>query len=271
VTLIGACRYFGEDGRAYIRFIDLDSGRPNEVDRILPQSGTVEFFRTRIVSERPLKLGKLERVVLHENVPLSLPAPAANNAHSFRLRVFKHDKFSTNKTTLTLPRTGRSASGNLNVTVLSDASSPTVPIVVESLDAAGRVISGDTIDIKKRILPDYSPMANNKHGGRAEATTIPLVATADGTTKGLYLLHPAGGVPATVWRGEPFSQPMGVQYSFDQRKLWVTDQDAGPDGTAAIFEVSLPTEKERLVMFPSLKQRRQIIYPAGYEFARKPK
>ncbi|MNG21061.1 hypothetical protein D3C84_1053860 [compost metagenome] len=51
---------------------------------------------------------------------------------------------------------------------------------------------------------------------------------------------------------------MGVQYSWDGQLLWITDQAAGPDGTAAIFEVQLPSIAERLNLFPQMKTQHEI-------------
>jgi hypothetical protein len=96
-------------------------------------------------------------------------------------------------------------------------------------------------------------IANNKHAGRMPlvAGFSPIVgASADGTSKALSLFATNGGTPATLWQGTPFVSPMGTQFSPDASKLWVTDQYAGPNGTAAVFEVDVPILDELSRMFP---------------------
>lgn len=267
VTLIGACRYVGEDGKAYIRFVDIDSGRPQGTIKYLPQSGTVEFYRSEIITERPLKLGALERIVIQEKVPLSV---SVNNMHaedSYQLELKGGAVSIDGKKMISYDSSNLTPDKTLNLTILSDSSEPDIKIEAVTI-RNGIAIEKQKLVATKQITPDYSPMADNKHGGAVQASLggPRLIATADGTTQGLYLIPANGGVPSTVWRGKPFSQPMGTQYSWDESKLFMTDQDAGPNGTAAVFELAVPSLKERFELYPNLVNQHPFSPPLGYTY-----
>jgi len=52
---------------------------------------------------------------------------------------------------------------------------------------------------------------------------------------------------------------MGVMYSWDAEKIWVTDQAAGPNRTAAVFEIDLPPASVQRALFPALRDQKEII------------
>jgi hypothetical protein len=262
VTLIAACRYEGEDGNAYLRFIDIDGGRAHKEGAYLPQSGLVAFYRARILSEFPMTLGGLERVAIRELMPLNLDASTLRAGDRVNVELHDGARFTNdqNRTTIRISKKGTPYLPEMMVESDSEASSlrATVEII-----RSGKTI-GRTLVQSPKIFDIARPM-DNKHGGavRTKFTiNMPrLMATADGTSRGLYLIPANGGVPATLWRGDPFVQPMGVQYSWDGSTLWVTDQSAGPDGTAAVFEVRLPTLAERMQMFREVRIQKKILLP----------
>lgn len=251
VTVIGSCQYIGEDGRLYIRFIDLDSGRPDtSALRYLPQSGTVEFFRTQVLNESPLKLGDLQRIVIREQIPVSIEIGGSKAGDRYLVKDLVGANINSSR--------GSVKNGRVEFSVGSDTSAEVIKFSLQI--ARGQIKLGErSFEIPKEL--GEATMRDNKHGAKMSDGVINLprlVATADGTTKGVYLLPPNGGIPSTLWRGAPFEQPMGVQYSWTGTKIWVTDQDAGPDGTAAIFEINLPTERRLLNEFPQLRGQKWI-------------
>lgn len=262
VTLIAACRYEGEDGNAYLRFIDIDGGRAHKDGAYLPQSGLVAFYRARILSEFPMTLGTLERVVIRELIPLNLDGAMLRAGDRVNIELHDGARFSNDRTRTTVRMSRKGAPKLPEMLVESDSDATSLRATMEVV-RAGKII-GRTLVQSPKIFDMARPM-DNKHGGavRTKFTiNMPrLMATADGTSRGLYLIPANGGVPATLWRGDPLVQPMGVQYSWDGTVLWVTDQSAGPDGTAAIFEVRLPTVAERKQMFREVRTQREILLP----------
>lgn len=262
ITLIGACRYEGEDGNAYLRFIDIDGGRAHKEGAYLPQSGLVAFYRARILSEFPMSLGSLERVTIRELMPLKLDGFTLRAGDRVNVELHDGARFMNDQTRTTLMISEKDAPNIPEMMVESDSDTTSLRATVEVIQS-GKIISRALVQFPK-IFDMARPM-DNKHGGavRTKSTiNMPrLMATADGTSRGLYLIPANGGVPATLWRGDPFVQPMGVQYSWDGSVLWVTDQSAGPNGTSVVFEVRLPTVTERKQMFREVRTQKEILLP----------
>ena len=260
VTLIAACRYEGPDGNAYLRFIDIDGGRAHKEGAYLPQSGLVAFYRARILSEFPMTLGSLERVVIRELMPLKLDGLILLPGDRVNVELHDGARFTNDQIRTTLHVGKAGAANPPQVMVESDSDAEDLHATVEVI-RSNKIIARSLLRSPKVF--DLARPLDNKHGGavRTKFTiNMPrLMATADGTSRGLYLIPANGGVPATLWRGDPFVQPMGVQYSWDGSVLWVTDQSAGPDGTAAVFEVRLPTVAERKQMFREVRNQREIV------------
>lgn len=258
VTLIGVNQFWGEDGKKYLRLIDIDGGRPHTESAYLPQSGIVAHFRARILSDRPLVLGRLERLTIRELIPVELVTERIKPSNTIEIEL----------------QDGSVFPGGSAVSRFKGQMKPTgvISFIAQAVDsqselkAITRILSGSTVewegviaapkqfstarpmDPKDSVIPDYPSTINSPR----------MTAFADGTSSGLYLMPASGGVPATLWRGAPFSQPMGVKYSSDGSSIYMSDQAAGPDGTSAIFEISLPSRKSRTLLFPELKLQRMV-------------
>ena len=251
ITLIGACIYF-ENDQMYLRLIDIDGGRKDtSVTAELPQSGLVAFFRSKVESAEPLRLGPLEEVPLTEDVPITLGLQDVLRDDTIVIKGLEGTRFQDDTSTAAIPGTPQ----NRTQTVLarSPLRNSDLKFEVKIVGVDGAIKNTTFGTIPKRIVG--SPiLANNKHGGAMIASVGfgPIVtATADGTSQSLSLIPTQGGSGGVVWQGEPFVSPMGTQFSWDGTKLWVTDQFAGPNGTAAIFEVDVPSLYERHRMFPN--------------------
>lgn len=258
VTLIAACRYEGEDGNTYIRFIDIDGSRPHREGAYLPQSGLVAFYRTRILSERPLVLGTLERSPIRERIEIEITIPPTVERDSaIELELHDGALFPDGSRVRGLSGLIIATGEPLKLVLESDTDDANVRITMRKI-IKGQVVWTALID-KPKSFPPYQLM-DNKHGGRkAPFSTGPrLMATADGTSRTLSLIPANGGSPVTLWKGDPFVQPMGVQYSWDGKVLWVTDQAAGPQETGAVFEIELPSEDTRRAMFREMKFQRPL-------------
>ena len=258
VTLIGVNQYWGEDGNRYIRLIDIDGGRPHTDGAYLQQSGIVAHFRARILSEKPLILGRLERLTIRELVPVELATEGIKPSNTIEIELHDGSLF-PNGSAISRFKGQLKPTGTISFTAQAVDSQTDLKVTT-------RILSGSTIewegiisapkqfstarpmDPKDAVIPDYPTTINSPR----------MTAFADGTSSGLYLMPASGGVPATLWRGAPFSQPMGVKYSLDGSSIYMTDQAAGPDGTSAIFEIPLPSRKARASLFPELKLQKLV-------------
>ena len=66
VTIIGACQFRDNQGRLFLRLIDIDGGRLQTVDPTFPRSGLVKYFISEVISAEPLVLASLQEQVLFE-------------------------------------------------------------------------------------------------------------------------------------------------------------------------------------------------------------
>ena len=256
VTLIGVCNY-SIDGKLYLRLIDLDSGRHGTAYSYLAQSGTPEYFFAEVLNVSPLKLGPLERIRLTESGPIALDLKGVMKSDRVRLVLSGDAFFDNGLQSRTITREEIPADGVYTVFVDSDMSAETVDMDVLAYKQT-TVISKRHISIPKNNN-QTSTILDNKHAGamNAESAVYETMGTilhtsADGTTRSVVLFPPAGGPIATVWRGEPLTQPMGVQFSDDGKYIYLTDQAAGPDGTAVLFKIPVPDKDNIRAVFPRL-------------------
>ena len=255
VTLIGTCVYF-DRGKMYLRMIDLDSGRIDRSDlAYLPQSGTPEFFQAEIKSTAPLVLGELERTILTEDGPVDINIPKLKQGEHVVIRTGRGARFDDDSVEKTISRKEFDLNGNVTFIVRTDMSVTSIPLAGEVRDEQGNVSSTFELTIPKDLTVAAIVM-DNKHAGAMVAPELekfePLLhATADGTTRSVVLFSPAGGTPATLWRGSPLKQPMGIQLSENQRSIYVTDQAGGPNGHGAVWEIKLPSVAEKRLLFPN--------------------
>lgn len=258
VTLIGVSHYSGEDGHQYLRLIDIDGGRPHTEAAFLPQSGLPAHYRARILSTRPLALGNLQRIEMQEeiDIPLTVEGLKPDEQVEFEL----HDTARTTSNARTLRMTAAQLSGL----------TPQLKLVTSDLDpfvrATMRVRKGQTVryekflDVPKGVLVGRAMDPKETHVPEPDFPELARAGvTPDGTSAGLYLSPADGGVPTALWRGAPFAQPMGARYSADGSRVYVSDQSAGPNGTAAIFAVELPSKSARLALYPRLKLQKQPV------------
>ncbi|MRT11168.1 hypothetical protein GJV07_02545 [Enterobacteriaceae bacterium RIT711] len=252
VTLIGACRYEGDDGQEYIRFIDIDGGKPvnNEKYRYLPQSGVPQFYRAKVLAENPLKLGLLEKIKLNETYEYLFSLDDQKMWKTLSVRTEGDTVLSDGSNMKQLDLKDYKSNEKIGILFSSDLSAEKINF---SLTLSAEGIESKPWKADYSFLKPMGPstLQDNKHGGR----TLPgsfspkLVATADGTTSGVYLAPVNGGLLSTIWRGKPLVQPMGVQYSWDEKFLWITDQAAGPEGTSVIFQIKLPSMARRVDLY----------------------
>ncbi|KAK4441875.1 hypothetical protein QBC34DRAFT_458157 [Podospora aff. communis PSN243] len=258
VTLIGACKYVDEDGRNFIRLIDIDGGYPTGI-KYLPQSGLVQFYRSEILTSEPLTFGALEKVLHREEYRTQIEVHGLQVGDILEIQAQNQGVFANGAVVDRIPIFDPSST-QFTVHIESFTGTPKIRFKA-SVIRDGDVITTALIERLKGL--NGATLQDNKHAGAAAAdlpTDIPrLAATADGTSQAVYFVAPGGGVPVTIWRGRPFVQPMGVMYSWDASKIWVTDQAAGPNETAGVFEIRLPSPEIRRQLFPRLRDQRPVL------------
>ena len=257
VTLIGACRYVDEDGRSFLRLIDIDGGR-SAGNLSLPQSGLVQFYRSEIISINPLILGVLEKVLHSEEFLMEVNVQGLQEGDIVEVQAERGGVFADGGVVRKIAISDQ-ALNTLSFHLESNRGSPSVAFKTSVI--RNRSILDTVLTEQMKSLPDQT-LQDNKHAGAAAASLrhMPrLAASADGTSQSVSWIAPKGGVPVTIWQGTPLTQPMGVMYSWDAEKIWVTDQAAGPNGTAAVFEIDLPPADVRQALFPALRDQKEIM------------
>ncbi|KAF7116918.1 hypothetical protein CNMCM5793_005548 [Aspergillus hiratsukae] len=233
VTLIGTCQYADEDGRTFLRLIDIDGGRPAG-NLALPQSGLAQFYRSELISTSPLILGMLEKVTYREEYQMEVDIPGLQEGDIVEIQAERGGVFA-NGGVLKKMSIPDQAPKTLSFHIESDRDAPSVAFITTVI--RNQTILDTVLTEKTKSLPDPT-LQDNKHAGSAAASLqdVPrLSASADGTSQSVSWIAPKGGVPVTIWQGEPLGQPMGVMYSWDAEKIWVTDQAGGSNKTAAVF------------------------------------
>jgi hypothetical protein len=251
ITLIGACQFEDASGILYLRLIDIDGGRLDTAQPTFARSGVAAFWRAQVLSKEPLRLGPLEEIPLTEDFALELPLATLNQRAS-QIRIDTRDgaKFPNGSTSQAFAIESVRRLGAIRTVVQSSIRDVDFAITTSVLDEDNHLLEEQRHVFRKDMARSILPL-DNKHGGRAPPKMVlPLSASADGTSQTLFLFPSSGGTPAVLWHGAPFSQPMGVQFSADGLSLYVTDQNAGPDGKSVLFKVNLPQSAEIASMFP---------------------
>ncbi|MCT4334295.1 hypothetical protein MU516_15625 [Paracoccus sp. YLB-12] len=247
VTVIGACQFFDADGKRYLRIIDIDGGRIQGIDPTFPRSGTVKYFIAEVLSEDPLLLGPLTEAVMLEDTPIDL--------REFVVDGSEIQSVSSSTPARVLGRIDDQSQSNtseLIKTVRSPNSLERVDLIIEYKDpetASNRIL---TVSIPKGQLFGAVPQDNKHAGARVvqfSGVERSLSASADGTSRSVFIFPSMGGIPAVLWSGNPFQQPMGVQFSSDGESIYVTDQAAGENGMSVLFKVPLPRTSSLEIMF----------------------
>jgi len=248
VTVVGACAY-QENDELYLRIWDIDGGRRDTSSLAWSDhSGFAALKRAKVESVNPLKLGPLKDVPLVEEFPVTLDLRDFRKGQGVILRGTNDTTFSGGSDTLVLSPESV-ASGKATLIVESPTTKPSISIDVNIVtDVAGSPIR-QQLEIRKD--PEVGRvMRDNKHGGAAfDLDILRLDTTVDGLAHSIALFPPKGGVSAFVWQGEPLVAPMASHYSWDQRLIWVTDLNGGPDGTGAVWQVPVPSLQERAAMY----------------------
>ncbi|GKZ51687.1 hypothetical protein AbraIFM66951_006746 [Aspergillus brasiliensis] len=256
VTLIGACRYADEDGKTFLRLIDIDGGRPAG-NLSLPQSGLVQFHRSELISTSPLILGMLEKVAHREEFQMEVDIPGLQEGDTVEIEAERGGIFADGGVVKKIAISDQ-APKTLSFHIESNRDAPSVAFKTSVI--RNQILLDTVMTEKTKSLPD-PVLQDNKHAGSVaqHLQHIPrLAASADGTSQSVSWIAPKGGVPVTIWQGQPLAQPMGVMYSWDAEKIWVTDQAAGPNKTAAVFEIELPPADVRRALFPALRDQKEI-------------
>ncbi|CAN7475840.1 hypothetical protein [Mesorhizobium caraganae] len=252
VTLIGACQFRDREGNLYLRLIDIDGGRIDTEFPTFPRSGLVRYWAARVVSEEPLELGALEEINLTEDVPITIPLDGINSeATGVILTAEGKTRFDDDQGT----KQFKVGDGPLQFVARSPIDEEDMSFDISILKSDGQAIEKKTFLVKKALAGSVVPF-DNKHAGSgrekfigSNAEAAVLSGSADGTSQALFLFPPKGGTPAVLWKGAPFSQPMGVQFAKDMTKVYVTDQDAGEGGKAVLFELPMPAPEAVEQMF----------------------
>ena len=133
----------------------------------------------------------------------------------------------------------------------SPTSEASLSIDVIISDSQKNVRTLKRLDIKKNDGNPIATARDNKHGGPRyrDSEFVRLDTTVDALSRTLSLFPPKGGIVANVWQGAPFVAPMASHSSWDEDVIWVTDLDGGPDDTGAVWQVPMPSIKERAAMY----------------------
>lgn len=261
VTLIGACQYSDKDGNLYLRMIDIDGGRIDTAFPTFPRSGVASYWTAKVLSEDPLVLGPIQRMAMTEDVPLHITLPPFNPAKQKVIaRLTGTDVFDGDTDQKVLSAGSKPGDSKLAL-VHSSMDEPSIKLDIIVSDVDDHVVSRATESFVKAMDRSAIPMDNKHAGARRMASAIApppdkfvISGSADGTTRALFLFPPKGGTPAILWKGAPFVQPMGVQFSDDNSKIYVTDQAAGKDGKSVLFELAAPPLADLKAMFPEKLQ-----------------
>jgi len=160
VTLIGACRYVDEDGRSFLRLIDIDGGRPAG-NFSLPQSGLVQFYRSEIISTSPLILGMLEEVMHREEFQMQVNIQGLQEGDIVEVQAERGGVFADGGVMkkITIPDQA------LNTTSFHLESSRDSPSVAFKTSVIRNHTIIDTVfTTKMKSLPDPT-LQDNKHAG----------------------------------------------------------------------------------------------------------
>jgi hypothetical protein len=254
VTVVGLCRFkIGEDW--YLRIWDIDGG-PHDTSPTawMPHSGLTAPLRAKVQSFDPLTFGPIQPIQIMEEFPVTLQLKDISPNKTVILRGVEGTSFGDGHEIFALP-----SSSNVKKVTSIMTSSPiqrnTLKFDILVTDTETGNVDEDTPhEIIKSM--QARPMMDNKHGAtrtllgeNTHVTDWLEDATVDGVSRTLTLFPLTGGVPGIIWQGEPFGTPMGTQFSWDAKELWVTDASGGPDGTGAIWRVALPTSAEAALMF----------------------
>ena len=249
VTLVGACTY-QEGGQLYLRIWDIDGGRRDTSSRAwMAHSGFMALKRTRVESVLPLKLGPLEDVPFVEEFPITIDLSGFQRNQTVILKGQNKTTFSGGSESLVLtPESIARGKATFIAESPTTESALTIEVIVADDQSGSSILK--KLDIVKNPESLSMVVMDNKHGGAA-ARELPvrLDTTADGLSRTISLFPPEGGIIAHVWRGAPLGTPMASHPSWDDRVIWVTDLNGGPNGSGALWQVAMPSGQERAIMY----------------------
>ncbi|WP_414473218.1 hypothetical protein [Microvirga sp. M2] len=250
ITVIGVSSYT-EAGKSYLRFIDIDGGRHDKSDyAALPQSGLAKYFRAEIVSTDPLQVGELVAVPFREEHTVALRARLSPE-ESIVVEAIGDGTLDTGIKRRVYMGSTLGADGSINVVADTNADAHSVDLRLQVLDKLSNPVLTRELTIPKKLDLAARPMDPKTAAvlPSAGSSGLNITVSADATSQSLFAFPGAGGVPVSIWSGKPLVQPIGVQNSFDGRKIWITDQAAGPNGSGAIYEVDVPNAVDLLSMY----------------------
>lgn len=247
ITVIGACQFLDADGKRFLRIIDIDGGRLQGTDPTFPRSGTAKYFIAEVMGEDPLALGPLTESVMLEDTPVDVREFVPESAEILSMTASAPSQL--------LDPVDENSQGDTNgkiIIVRSPNSLERVELTIEYKDQATGAKRSSTVSIPKGQMLGAVPQDNKHAGARVvplSSSGLSLSASADGTSRSVFIFPSKGGLPAVLWAGNPFKQPMGVQFSFDGQSIFVTDQAAGVNGMSVLFRVPLPGGSDIETMF----------------------
>jgi hypothetical protein len=215
----------------------------------MPHSGFSALKRARVESAIPLKLGPLENVPFVEEFPIEMQA-GLTAGQTMVVTGSDETTLSGVRNSMTL-RAADQVGDKMPIIAESPTTRPSVVLDVKIVDEQGGIVDSKHFEIPKNVANPIAPLRDNKHAGARVATDEGdwLDTTVDGLSKTVSLFPKRGGLTANVWQGAPLMAPMASQPSWDDKKIWITDLDAGPGGTGAVWQVPMPQPAERTRMY----------------------
>lgn len=253
VTLVGSCVY-EEDGQLYVRIWDIDGGRRDTSKFAwMDHSGFIALKRTKVESVEPLRLGPLEDVPLLEEFSASVLLNKVNRAEGISIKGLNGTTLLGGLDRLTLAG-GSISDTRLQFIAASPISEATVRVEVTFTRASDNQVMTQVMEFDKDNASEIAPFRDNKHGGASVTSVGPrLDVSVDGIARTVTMFPPAGGISVNVWQGTPIGTPMASHFSWDGKVIWISDLNGGPKGTGAVWQIPVPSDQERAMMY-STKQ-----------------